>query len=303
MAKICEVCGKPSGFFPLCSNCNELKVQGKVIRCDECGIWHNIGTPCKCTKPILKATKTEEKKVDKTCLVCGNKALNGPLCIDCYKEKERVKADFVQNRSKQQISDHYFSQRNALYRVKNSDFIENGALRLVAIAEEYSNFHNDDSLKERVFSDIKKLKEFKSNPVETENEKDGQNPKKSFDDEDYRKQWPAEHQCDDGHYVRSLSEKTIDDWLYNNGHVHAYEKSVFMDSDPAAVVLSDFYLPEGAVYVEFWGLNDDQKYLDRKEKKLKMYKDNNIKIISLEEKDVKRLNDIMPRKLHEYIKK
>jgi len=103
--------------------------------------------------------------------------------------------------------------------------------------------------------------------------------------------------------VRSYSELLIDNWLYNNGYVHAYEKSVFMMTEPDAVVLSDFYLPDGDVYIEFWGLNDDQRYLTRKEKKIQMYNDNKLKLISLEETDVKRLNDIMPRKLFEYIKK
>ena len=76
-----------------------------------------------------------------------------------------------------------------------------------------------------------------------------------------------------------------------------------MESDPEAVVLSDFYIPDGNVYIEFWGLNDDQRYLERKKKKQKMYSDNHLNLIDLEESDVKRLNDILPRKLFEYIKK
>ncbi len=125
----------------------------------------------------------------------------------------------------------------------------------------------------------------------------------SFNDEDYRTQWPAQNQCDDGHYVRSYSEMLIDNWLYNNGYVHAYEKSVFIESEPEAVVLSDFYLPQGDVYIEFWGMNDDETYKKRKAKKINYYEVNNINLISLEEKDVKRLNDIMPRYLHKFLKK
>lgn len=73
-----------------------------------------------------------------------------------------------------------------------------------------------------------------------------------------------------------------------------------MESDPEAVALCDFYVTKGNVYIEFWGLNDDQTYLKRKEKKLKYYIDNNLNLFSLEENDVKRLNDIIPRKLHKY---
>jgi len=93
----------------------------------------------------------------------------------------------------------------------------------------------------------------------------------------------------------------IDNWLYNHKILHAYEKSVFMPKNPDAVVLSDFYLPEGDVYIEFWGLNEDEQYLKRKKKKKSLYENNDVDVIHLEEKHIKRLNDIMPRKLHEYL--
>lgn len=111
------------------------------------------------------------------------------------------------------------------------------------------------------------------------------------------------HQCENGHYVRSLSEMLIDNCLYNHGYVHAYEKSVFMDSDPEAIVLSDFYLPQGNVYIEFWGLEDNEKYAKRKEEKIKLYDENHYNRIELNKKDIKRLNDILPRLLAKYIKK
>ena len=131
--------------------------------------------------------------------------------------------------------------------------------------------------------------------------KEPEKEKKSFDDEDFRKQFPAELHCEDGHYVRSKAEMLIDNWLYQHGIVHAYEKSVFMATDPSAVVLSDFYVPEGKVYIEFWGLSEDEKYQKRKKFKQRLYKENKLKLIELEEKDVKRLGDIMPRKLHDYL--
>lgn len=190
--------------------------------------------------------------------------------------------------------------------------MENGALRMVAIAEEVAAM-KDYYLRDRLVADIGAIMEYKNKrkakattknvSVESEEadvviEKPDKN---NFDDVDYRKQWVAEHQCDDGHYVRSYSEMLIDNWLYNRGIVHAYERSVFMVSEPDAVVLSDFYLPKGDVYIEFWGLNDDQRYLERKNKKIKLYTENNKNLLSLEELDIKRLNDIMPRRLSEFI--
>ena len=118
---------------------------------------------------------------------------------------------------------------------------------------------------------------------------------------DVRKKWEAGNLCDDGHYVRSYSEMLIDNWLYHNGYLHAYEKKVFMATEPDEVVLSDFYLPKGDVYIEFWG-KDTEKYNMRRERKLQLYKDNNYEVISIEPDDIKILGDILQRKIFDYIK-
>lgn len=312
MAGTCDVCGAPSGQYPICLKCNTLKKEGKVAKCDSCGKWYLGLGGCLCKQtpstPPADPSETHERKgdSDKICFVCGADSSKGPLCLECYRKKELVKKEFEKERTRQQVLDHYFAQKSMLYRIKDTSYIENGVLRLIAIAEELSLLHRDPYLRDRLDTDIKALLQRKVVPQEKTKEETApskESVKKSFDDEDYRKQWLAEHQCDDGHYVRSYSELLIDNWLYNNGYVHAYEKSVFMITDPDAVVLSDFYLPGGDVYIEFWGLNDDQRYLDRKAKKIKMYTENNLNLISLEEADVKRLNDIMPRKLFPFIKK
>lgn len=286
--KLCQICGRPSGKYPICLECNELKEKGLVQKCEKCGKWYLTEKGC-C-----------EKSIDhKTCLVCEAETKYGPLCLDCYKEKESYKKELKGDRNVHEIKDHYFSQRSILYKIKNPEYIKRGIIRLIAISEELSLYHNDNYLKDRLMKDIDDIIKY----VNARKEEQDQTKKtNTFDDVDYRKQWPAEHLCDDGHYVRSYSEMLIDNWLYHNGIVHAYEKSVLMNTQPDAIVLADFYIPEGDVYIEFWGLNDDQNYLERKEKKLKLYKENQLNLISLEEGDVKRLNDILPRKLREYLK-
>lgn len=123
----------------------------------------------------------------------------------------------------------------------------------------------------------------------------------NINDVDFRRQFEAEHQCDDGHYVRSKAEMLIDNWLFSKGIVHAYEKSVFMPYNPEETVISDFYLPEGDVYIEFWGNENNPQYLSRKATKQKLYKDNSINLIELDDSHIKRLNDILPRLLHKYM--
>ncbi|WP_226036714.1 hypothetical protein [Aquibacillus saliphilus] len=65
----------------------------------------------------------------------------------------------------------------------------------------------------------------------------------------------AKHRSADGHYVRSRAEMLIDNWLYMSEIVHAYERKLPIEED----VYTDFYLPVGKVYIEYWGLEDEPK--------------------------------------------
>ena len=42
----CQVCGKESGKYILCKDCNEKKNQGLIIKCDKCHKWHYASQPC-----------------------------------------------------------------------------------------------------------------------------------------------------------------------------------------------------------------------------------------------------------------
>lgn len=250
----CDVCNKPSGFYPLCKECNILKEKSLVTKCKECKKWYKISEGCNCNKePFLQSN--QEK-----CLICDSESKGKLLCFQCYKEKERLGKELLPDRSPQEIKDHYFNQKRFLYKVKNPEYTKTGMLKMVAISEELSTFHRDWYLKQRLNDDINKLRKYQEGGIPKDVEKE----KRTFDDEDFRKQFLAEHQCEDGHYVRSYSEMLIDNWLYNHGIIHAYEKSVFMATDPDAVVLSDFYIPKGKVYIEFWGLKEEANYIKRK---------------------------------------
>ena len=58
---VCQICGKKSGYYPLCVDCNKLKEQGKVTKCLECGIWKKDNKPL-CFDCWLKNKKNSEKK-------------------------------------------------------------------------------------------------------------------------------------------------------------------------------------------------------------------------------------------------
>lgn len=112
----------------------------------------------------------------------------------------------------------------------------------------------------------------------------------------FREKFEAKHRTKDGHFVRSRAEVIIDDTLYDYGLVHAYEKKVPIEEE----LYTDFYLPNGKVYIEFWGMEGDPKYLERKNKKLEIYKKYDLKLIELDDNDISNLDDNLPKKLLKY---
>jgi hypothetical protein len=185
----CQVCGQKSGFFPLCRECNNKKEEGKVSKCQSCGIW---------------------KEGDK------------PLCLDCFLKEKKL--------------------------------------------------NQKDS------KDYKK----------TEEEKE---------EDDFRNKFPATYITEDGHRVRSKAEQIIDNWLYHKGIVHAYERRVPIEEE----VYCDFFIPLGQkVWIEFWG-SEEEKYLKRKNLKKDFYKKHNKNLIELNDKDIEKLDDVMPIKLRPFL--
>ena len=146
------------------------------------------------------------------------------------------------------------------------------------------------SLKE-VFNDNHAEKEMIS-PTPTQQQAHTQLPSN-----DYREKFEAKHRTLDGHYVRSRAEVIIDNLLYQYGLVHAYERKIIIGDEE---VLSDFYLPAGKVYIEFWGMESDEKYSERKKKKIAFYKKNEIPLIELNDNDILSLDDHLPRKLKDF---
>lgn len=110
---------------------------------------------------------------------------------------------------------------------------------------------------------------------------------------EFQNKYPATHRATDGHFTRSKAEMLIDNWLYMFEIVHAYERKLPIEED----VYSDFYIPTGKVYIEYWGYENDSKYLHRKRIKQGIYKKYGFNLIELEDKDVQNLDNILPRLL------
>lgn len=113
------------------------------------------------------------------------------------------------------------------------------------------------------------------------------------DKNDFRTKFEAKHRATDGHFVRSKAEMLIDNWLYMAEIVHAYERRLPIEEE----VYCDFYIPTGKIYIEFWGLENDPKYADRKRVKKEIYEKYNFKLIELTDEDVFNLDDVLPKML------
>ncbi len=113
---------------------------------------------------------------------------------------------------------------------------------------------------------------------------------------DYRLKYPADFICEDGHRVRSLSEQTIDNWLFRHKIIHAYEPVVPIPEQ----LIPDFMVHTedgGSVYIEFWGMIDDPLYKERMSKKCQVYAQRNFPLIELRPEDLRNLDFEFQKKL------
>ena len=121
--------------------------------------------------------------------------------------------------------------------------------------------------------------------------------KKEFK-EDLNEKFPATFKAIDGHYVRSEAEQTIDNFLFRNGIIHAYEKRLPGDK----CFYCDFYIPPlnkiaQSIYIEYWGMENDETYLERKNTKLEIYKREQLQLIEITKNNLKNLRAYLTEKL------
>ena len=116
--------------------------------------------------------------------------------------------------------------------------------------------------------------------------------------------YSGQYTCADGHIVKSKSERDIDNYLFNHGIFHVYEKPFPIDGRKEHDIHPDFYLPKEDVYIEFWGYDSsNQRYTDSKNYKMDIYRQRKITLINLYEKtDANDIDAAMTRKLSMYEK-
>lgn len=301
----CLICKKPTlNKKWLCPLHNEMKYEN-LIEYDNsiCNYKLNLDNfknyvklYYKIQKELNFQNKNDIEIIDKMflevnsyCLICHKKVKDTygiGICIDCVKAIDEINKNLNFNINDNYIiHENYFNcKQQIIEEIKSKKFDLTNLQKLVhytSLAQENNNY----ILSENLRNEINNLYNLKNQKIEIK-------------DIDIRNKWPKPYQCEDGHYVRSLSEKIIDDWLYNHHYIHSYEKQVF----PENPKLSDFYLPIQNIYIEFWGVENNDEYNKSKDEKLSLYKKHKYNLINLYPKDLQLLNDTLPKLLNKYNK-
>ena len=153
---------------------------------------------------------------------------------------------------------------------------------MIAIAILNCNINDDNSLLDRVYSDVKKIIKIKTDK-ETKPKTAAQKVAEQEKDENKSKINTAQ----DGHNVDSDMEVRIDDILYGAFILHSYGKNINEILEKRKKC--DWFIPisngEG-IYIEYWG-KDTAKYIEDRKEKEELYKKYNIPYIGIEKDDPK----------------
>ena len=271
----------------------------------------------KCTTPVSKPEHTlclEHWKAEKegglfTCTDCGklmDKDL--PLCSECYHTKGKGAKSQVSFKDKT-LSSTALGMKFALTPMKvNQILAELGWITKFTkgwIPTPAGSKHGaqaremkesgvpyvvwpQEILQDKIFD--RSVREFKGEVIQDEA------PETTEDKgvaSGFREKFPCKYRAQDGHMVRSKAEVLIDNFLYASGLVHAFERKLPVLED----VYCDFYLPDGKVYIEYWGLENDPKYEARKQEKILIYQKYKFTLIQLTDEHVSNLDDHLPRLL------
>ena len=109
-------------------------------------------------------------------------------------------------------------------------------------------------------------------------------------------------ECLDGHQVESAALAEIDNWLYISGISHAYRREIPTELDHGTErikesISCDFYLPNGHIYIEYWGQEKSPADIQRKLARKEIYQAAKLKLIELNESDLDQLDEVLPKLL------
>ena len=293
----CPICGEPTSIWygnarkdKLCrkhaaqlkegliimnSNGNFIDVKSKKV------LDKNFSEE-KISNNNIKTTEIPKNNAENSsCVVCGEDSSGKPQCKNCYGETRDFMSNLNKNSTVRQLRDYYYNLKERIYIIESIEETKKNCNKLIAIAIEAMNSHEDRSLIDRVYIDVENLIKQKQKLKKAVTEKFAEEQKEK--DENKVKVNTAQ----DGHNVDSDMEVRIDDVLYTSFIIHAYGVSV--DEIIEKRKKCDWFIPiinGKGIYIEYWGMKTPKYLAERKEKE-ELYQKHNIPYISIEADDPK----------------
>jgi len=97
----------------------------------------------------------------------------------------------------------------------------------------------------------------------------------------------------DGHSLGSPLETAVCDWLYLTQLAHAYRRALPVEE----LVLADFYVPEGNVYIDCWEEDVPALAMSAKLHRRELYQSPKLRNIEVNAADIGRLDEVLGRRL------
>lgn len=279
-SKTCQICKQNSGMYPLCKIHLQMKEQGLVFKNNITGKWELI-------------TPTNEKVIENKkfkCPICNDEfdGTQYKVCINCHYDILDRMDELDKNQKPFKLKDYYFNAKDYASRLYDEDKIHYQEITMGAIANILSENYNDESILDRIDKDFLELKQNlnkKNNNLATKikEQKKVEEIKTNNDNEKAKIK-----RTQDGHFVESEYEIRIDDILYNNNIIHAY--NIKVDEIPERTIMCDWYIPilrDKGIYIELWGVKDNEKYNKNKKEKIDLYKLHSLYLIEIEYDELK----------------
>ena len=294
----CERCGKYSGKYPLCKNCyydddlSEEELEDDLDEFDEDYdeeyLEYKETCPI-CGNPSFLVYGKYPRK-DKLCKECSQKVFKKEIeqCPDCHKWFQ-VGETCTCKRTQEAAEEKQAEQVNQ--EIIQTIIIEKG-IRCITCGYEtdgkffckrcYSKYHNKE-----ILIKIKNCREIV--------------PLDDF--------YEGYFECDDGHVVKSMAEREIDNYLFANNIKHGYEIALLLTDETGKRITlhPDFCIfdehSKPLYYIEYWGFDESNRdYTKTKKFKIPLYEKAGITLININAKtDLRNLKSNLKFKLENFI--
>ena len=313
--KTCVICGKYSGKYPLCFEHMQMKNAGKVVKCSSCGKWHYSDMPCDCQKKSEGQEEKEDKyaglptKGHEKCLSCGAETNGYAFCHNCWKKYTREEMLAILKKETKEDSREQATEGEPCRAERNELHGAGDGKREEEFRTENTQIVIDSGNRSKCITCGKKTDGLLFCPFCYQKYKNKELLFKITNctnvellDDSYE----GRYTCKDGHVVKSKSERDIDNYLFEHGISHAYEKELPYGATEKEILHPDFFLPnylgkDKHVYLEHWGYNENNlQYTKTKKFKMPIYRDLGVTLICTYEKsDSGKIDSVLDRKLND----